>query len=173
MSINSQVVVDFFALLVIGGLLGMLALFFPLDIGLRLRKSALDVLALVAICATLGSLYLSEIVGLVPCELCWFQRIAMYPLAILIPIARIRRDRGILPYVLALSVIGLCISAYHVQLQLFPEQSSFCELDNPCSNTLAEAFGVITIPQLTAGCFIILTTISITALRYDHRLESP
>lgn len=172
-SINSQIVLDFLALLVLGGLLGTLTLAVRLEIGDRLRESALDVLLVVAVGATLGSLYLSEVVGLVPCELCWFQRIAMYPLAVLLLVARIRRDRGILPYVLTLSLIGLGISAYHVQLQMFPDQSSFCEVDNPCSNTQAEGFGVFTIPQLTAGCFVILTIMSIAALRYDHRLESP
>jgi disulfide bond formation protein DsbB len=125
----------------------------------------------VATGATLGSLYFSESAGFVPCELCWFQRIAMYPLAIILGVAVMRRDRTVLPYALTLSVIGLGISAYHVQLQLFPEQSSFCEATNPCSGRWVEAFGWLTIPQMAGLSFALialLASLAILAPDKDH-----
>lgn len=130
-----------------------------------MREAVMDMAAIVAVAATLGSLYLSEVVGLVPCELCWFQRIAMYPLAVILPLARIRGDRAVLPYALSLAGIGLLIAGYHVQLQLFPEQSSFCELSNPCTNTLAQAFGTFSIPQLSMASFALLLIVMTSAFR--------
>lgn len=155
-SVDPRVLMDFFALLILGGLLGSLVLLTRVELAGRIRAAVLDVTALVAVGATLGSLYLSEGAGLIPCELCWLQRIAMYPLAIILPMARIRSDLAVLPYVRVLAGLGLLVSLYHVQLQLFPDQSSFCELDNPCSSTVAEAFGIFTIPQLAAGSFLLI-----------------
>lgn len=132
----------------------------------------MDVAALVAVGATLGSLYLSEVVGLVPCELCWFQRIAMYPLAVILTLARVRNDREALPYALSLAFIGLLIAGYHVQLQLFPEQSSFCEVANPCTNTLAQAFGTFSIPQLSLASFALLVIVMTSMLRRTEKETS-
>lgn len=168
-TIDSQVVLDFFALLLAGGLIGSTLLVLPGGPGDRLRDVLLDAAALVAVGATMGSLYLSESVGLIPCELCWFQRIAMYPLALLLPLARLRRDQAVVPYALTLGIVGLAISAYHVQLQLFPEQSSFCEAANPCSNTLAKAFGTFSIPQLSMASFALVVILMTSALRQNRK----
>lgn len=168
-TIDSQVVLDFFALLLAGGLLGSVLLIVPLAAGDHLREVLVDAAGLVAVGATMGSLYLSESVGLVPCELCWFQRIVMYPLAVILPLARFRNDRAVVPYALALALIGLMISAYHVQLQLFPDQSSFCEVANPCSNTLAKAFGTFSIPQLSMASFSLVVILMTSALRQTRK----
>jgi len=119
----------------------------------RLANSAVIFSALVAVGATAGSLYLSEVAGFVPCELCWFQRIAMYPLALVFSIAAVRRDNSIFVYALPLAVAGLAIALYHVQLQAFPDQASFCELDNPCSDSPLKVLGFLTIPQMSALAF--------------------
>jgi len=169
LTIDPQALMEFMSIVLIGGLLGTALLFTRSDAAERLRSAVLDVCAFVAVGATAGSLYLSEVAGLIPCELCWFQRIAMYPLAILLPYARIRRDVGVLPYARVLAVIGLMISAYHVQLQLFPEQSSFCELDNPCSSTVAEAFGIFSIPQLSFASFLLLVVHTSAALHTSRK----
>lgn len=134
-----------------------------------MADAVLDVTMAVAVGATLGSLYLSEVVGLVPCELCWFQRIAMYPMAVVLIIARIRGDRTVVPYVIALSTIGLAIALYHVQLQLFPDQSSFCEVANPCTSTAGQAFGWMTIPQMAAICFALIGTTAIASIHEQRR----
>ena len=77
---------------------------------------------MIAVGATLGSLYF-EIRNFVPCEYCWYQRIAMYPLALILLIATIRRDKNIIPYAVTLSLAGFAISTYHYQLQLFPTKA--------------------------------------------------
>ena len=70
-----------------------------------------------------GSLYFSEVAHFVPCRLCWYQRIAMYPLVLLLGIATLRRDVGIRLYAIPLAAIGAAVSIYHVQLERFPDQA--------------------------------------------------
>jgi len=122
-----------------------------------LGRVALWMAWMVALVTTLGSLYYSQIADFVPCELCWFQRIAMYPLALLLLIAAVRRDRGIWIYVVPLAAIGAGISIYHTQLQAFPEQSSFCSTLTPCTTRYVWEFGFVSLPfmALTAFAFII------------------
>ena len=129
-----------------------------------LTEAALPLAAAVAVGATAGSLYFSESAGFVPCELCWFQRIAMYPMSVMLPLAALRRDRSVLPYALALSVIGLGISAYHTQLQLFPDQGSFCDATNPCTGRWVEVFGWMTIPQMAGLSFALIASLSSLAI---------
>lgn len=119
-----------------------------------------------AIGATLGSLYMSEVANYVPCTLCWYQRIAMYPIALVMVVSLAVRDRGALRAALALSVTGLAVSIYHVQLQLFPDQSSnSCEITNPCTAKWVEAFGFITIPQMAGASFALIALVSVIGLR--------
>lgn len=128
-----------------------------------LRAEATPVAAVVAVGAMAASLYLSEVAGYAPCELCWYQRIAMYPLAILTVGAAVRRDRSVATYIQLIAAIGFIIAAYHVQLQAFPDQQSLCELTNPCTESPTKAFGAITIPQMSALSFagiFLLTTLS-------------
>lgn len=168
-TIDPQVLMEFMTLVVFGLLAVSVLLFLNGGAATQLRAAVLDLTAFVAVGATAGSLYLSEVTGLIPCELCWFQRIAMYPLAVILVVARWRRDRSVLPYVRVVAGIGLLIGLYHVQLQLFPDQSSFCEVENPCSSTVAEAFGVFTIPQLSTACFFLLVMHTSVALRTSER----
>ncbi|MES7181318.1 disulfide oxidoreductase, partial [Cutibacterium acnes] len=90
----------------------------------KLRQYTLYFDLLVSVAATLGSLYFSEIRGFIPCELCWFQRIFMYPLSILLGVAAYRDDRAIKNYVLPLSIVGLSISTFHYLKQKVPFFSS-------------------------------------------------
>ena len=91
-----------------------------------LGRMALWLAWLVATVTTLGSLYYSQIADFIPCELCWFQRICMYPLVLILGVAVWRRDRGVWVYVLPQAVIGAAIAIYHTQLQAFPGQATFC-----------------------------------------------
>jgi disulfide bond formation protein DsbB len=116
--------------------------------------NALALAAVIALVATVGSLYLSEGAHFVPCRLCWYQRIGMYPLAVVLPIAAIRRDIRAWPYPLALALLALPISIYHVLLEHFPSlESDACEVDNPCSIVWVRHFGVVTIPYMAASGF--------------------
>ena len=98
-----------------------------------------------------ASLYYSEGVGFIPCEFCWFQRIAMYPLAVILLVAAITRDDRVAKYVIPIAAIGLLLSIYHYQLQVFPEQGGACSSGVPCTTRYVEEFGFISIPFM-AGC---------------------
>jgi len=131
-----------------------------------LAQFAPIVVALAAVGATAGSLYYSEVANYTPCTYCWYQRIAMYPMAVIVPLALLLRDRGILRYSLALAGIGLAISIYHVQLQVFPDQgSSSCGLTSPCTAKWVDALGFMTIPQMAGITFAIIVVTSLVGLR--------
>ena len=112
-----------------------------------------------AIIATLGSLYFSEVMHFIPCTLCWYQRIFMYPLAIILGVAFYRNDQGIYRYVLPLSIIGMLISGYHTLLQKLPslQQFEMCTTGVPCSKDYINWLGFITIPLLAFIAFTIIT----------------
>ncbi|MBN6185499.1 disulfide bond formation protein B [Aneurinibacillus sp. BA2021] len=114
------------------------------------------VLALIALC---GSLYFSEVMRFEPCKLCWFQRICMYPLAILLGMAAYRDDHGIIPYARVLSIIGMCISLLHYLEQKVPSLQNVipCTTGVPCSGQYINWFGFITIPFLALISFSLIT----------------
>jgi disulfide bond formation protein DsbB len=109
----------------------------------------------VALTATTGSLYLSEVAGFIPCTLCWYQRIAMYPLVIVLGIAAWRGEGDIRRYVVPVAAIGAVIAAYHVALQRLPGlPSGACSLNVPCSAIFVERFGFVTIPVMALVAFL-------------------
>ncbi|HEY2420617.1 MAG TPA: disulfide oxidoreductase [Neobacillus sp.] len=112
-----------------------------------------------AIIATLGSLYFSEVLQFIPCTLCWYQRIFMYPLAVILGIAVYRNDQGIYKYVLPLSIIGMLLSGYHTVLQKIPylQQFEMCTTGVPCSKDYLNLLGFITIPLMAFIAFTIIT----------------
>jgi disulfide bond formation protein DsbB len=114
---------------------------------------------IVSLVATGGSLYFSEILGFVPCVLCWYQRILMYPLVILLGIATYRQDKKISIYALPLSLFGLAISLYHIFIQTFPHLASeaSCKAGVPCTADSLNLFGFITIPMLAGAAFLLIS----------------
>jgi disulfide bond formation protein DsbB len=116
---------------------------------------------LVAAVATAGSLYYSEVAHFVPCELCWYQRICMYPLALILLVAALRRDRGIVFTVVPLAAIGAAIAAYHTQLQAFPEQRSFCPTTTPCTTRYVWQFGFVSLPFMALAGFCLIIVLAI------------
>ena len=115
---------------------------------------------LVAATAMAGSLYFSEVGHLTPCALCWYQRIAMYPLAIVLGIAAWRDDLGIRPYAIALAGIGAVVAAYHIALQRLPGlPSGACSLEAPCSAIELERFGFVTIPVMAFIGFVSIVAV--------------
>ncbi|MGG1400001.1 disulfide oxidoreductase [Bacillus salipaludis] len=126
-----------------------------------------------AIIATLGSLYFSEVEHFIPCTLCWYQRIFMYPLVIILGIAGYRNDLAIHRYVLPLSIIGMIISGYHTVLQKIPylQQFEMCTTGVPCSKDYLNWLGFITIPMLAFVAFTIIT-ISLTILARGSKKET-
>jgi disulfide bond formation protein DsbB len=114
----------------------------------------------IAAVATAGSLWLSGGAGFTPCTLCWYQRIAMYPLALILGIAAWRRDRSVRVYVIPLAAIGAVVSCYHIIVERFPDlESSSCDPDNPCSLKWVEHFGFVTIPTMALAGFLAIITV--------------
>ena len=113
----------------------------------------------VSLIATLGSLYFSEIRAFVPCELCWVQRVFMYPLTLLLGIAVFTEDRTVTKYVLPFSIIGSLISLYHYLVQKVPGFADIrpCVQGVPCNTQYINWFGFVTIPFLALTAFILIT----------------
>jgi disulfide bond formation protein DsbB len=122
--------------------------------------------------ATGGSLYFSESAGYIPCTLCWYQRIAMYPLVLLLGIAAVRRDRGMALYGLVLSVAGAAIALYHLQLTWFPEQASFCKQGALCEVEWFKIWGFATIPYLALVAFAGIAALCLLSLRTGRQLAA-
>ncbi|WLR42100.1 disulfide oxidoreductase [Bacillus carboniphilus] len=112
-----------------------------------------------SIIAMLGSLYFSEFRGFVPCELCWYQRILMYPLPLILGIATFFNDKAVKKYVLPMSIIGLFIAIFHYLEQKVPGFASLkpCSNGIPCSGEYINWLGFITIPFLSLTAFTIIT----------------
>lgn len=121
----------------------------------------------VALVAMLGSLYFSEVMHYEPCKLCWYQRILMYPLVLLLTISIIRKDNHQYHYILPFSIIGFGVSSYHYLLQktdLFKSVSNGCGLV-PCDSDYINWLGFITIPLLAWTAFLLITIIQIFVWR--------
>jgi disulfide bond formation protein DsbB len=114
---------------------------------------------LVAATATGGSLFYSEIAGFVPCELCWYQRICMYPLTILTLLPALAGDYRIARYLLPLPVVGACVSVYQILIeQGVVSQSEACLISAPggCATKWTDELGYLTIPVLTLTAFALV-----------------
>lgn len=117
--------------------------------------------------AMLGSLYFSEIAGYEPCELCWYQRILMYPLVLILGIAVVRKDVKAAIYSLAMSAIGVLISLYHYGIQkidFLTDAAPACGRV-PCTGMYINWLGFITIPFLASTAFSIIFISSLIILK--------
>lgn len=126
-----------------------------------------------ALIATLGSLYFSEVLHFIPCTLCWYQRIFMYPLAIILGIAFYRNDKEICRYILPVAGIGIVISGYHIILQKVPyfQQFEMCKYGVPCSKDYLNLFGFITIPMMAFTAFAIIIICLVILIRKTKEHE--
>ena len=113
---------------------------------------------LIALFSMAGSLFFSEVMELPPCVLCWYQRIAIYPLVVMIGIGIVARDNRFKLYSLPLAVIGLAIAAYHNLLYygFIPESITPCTEGVPCNAVQIELLGFITIPLMGLAAFVAL-----------------
>ncbi|GIW32216.1 MAG: disulfide oxidoreductase [Meiothermus ruber] len=121
---------------------------------------------LVALVATLGSLYYSEVRNFIPCTLCWYQRIAMYPLVFILGIATWRNDTQIRPYALTLSLLGLFWSSYHLLEQWVPGIApSVCKGPIPCNVEYIPSFPI----PLQAAIAFLLISVALFLVRPARR----
>jgi disulfide bond formation protein DsbB len=116
---------------------------------------------LLASTAALGSLFLSEVMGHLPCLLCWYQRICMYPLVLILPAGLFPFDRNIVRYALPLSAAGTLIAVFHLLLVAgyIPEGIKPCVQGIPCSEVQVVWFGFVTIPLLSVLSFLLITAL--------------
>ena len=127
------------------------------------QQYALFISWVIALVAMLGSLYFSEIRQFVPCTMCWYQRICMYPLVLILGIGSFQNDFNVKKIALPLSIIGLMISTWHYLEQKVPGFAEIkpCTQGVPCSSEYINVFGFITIPFLAGTAFLLISLILI------------
>ena len=126
-------------------------------IGKFLSKYGLLFAFITVLVATMGSLFYSEIAGYAPCELCWYQRIFMYPQVFLLGFALFKKDKGIIKYAILLSLIGVCIAIYHHLMQIGAVNSLSCPVVGysvSCAKLFVMKFGYITLPIMASSAFL-------------------
>ena len=117
----------------------------------------------IALGATLGALFIGEVLGQVPCHLCWYQRIAMFPLALILGLAALSGDFGIRRYALPLALIGGAVAAYHsgLFLGIIPEPIVPCSQTGPsCTDVNMTILG-LPLPVLSLLCFAAISLLLI------------
>lgn len=119
-------------------------------------KNGLRFSFLVALIAASGSLFYSSIAGFIPCNLCWFQRIFMYPEVLILGLALIKKDIKIVDYSLVLAFIGWLISIYHNYIYYQGLSSTFCKIGESCATPYVTEFGYITIPMMAFTAFSLI-----------------
>jgi disulfide bond formation protein DsbB len=111
---------------------------------------------LVALISSLGALFIGEVMGQMPCLLCWYQRIAMFPLAIILGIACLANDCTIWRYTLPLAGLGGALALWHslLYLGIFPEEIEPCGQGISCSGADMTILGGVPLPLLSLGAFV-------------------
>ncbi len=125
--------------------------------------------------AMMGSLYFSQVRHYIPCELCWYQRIIMYPLTGIIAFGLLRKDTNTPHVVLPFSVLGMGVATYHYLLQkttIFSSVST-CQVGVPCTTMWINWFGFVTIPMLSLTAFTIITVMALVTLFAQEPVIDP
>jgi len=125
----------------------------------------------VSLFSTLASLFFSEILKYPPCSLCWYQRIFMYPLVLIIPIGILSYDKHISKYILALSSIGSVIAGYHALIyhNIIREAFTLCTADLSCKTKQFELFNFLSIPVMSLLSFLLIFILSLKELKNEKR----
>ncbi|AFK20504.1 disulfide bond formation protein B [Haloferax mediterranei ATCC 33500] len=127
-------------------------------------RALLTVGTLVALAATTGSLYFSLGLGLTPCDLCWYQRILMYPLVVVLGVAAVEDRADVWKTILPLSLGGVALAGYHTYLQVAP--GATCTVGGPCTSIQYPMLGgLLTIPRLSLIAFSLVTLLSVAVAR--------
>lgn len=124
----------------------------------------------VASISTLGALFLGEVMGYTPCVLCWYQRIAMFPLVFVLAAGLFPFDPRVVRYALPLALAGLGLALFHLALIAgwIPENIKPCQQGVPCSEVQAVWLGFVTIPLLSVLSFALITGLLLAAQRKDQ-----
>ncbi|MFI5047818.1 MAG: disulfide bond formation protein B [Acidimicrobiia bacterium] len=141
-----------------------------------LGTQALLVAWIVAFVTTVGSLYYSEHLGFVPCELCWYQRILMYPLTIVLGVGWLRRDTRSWMTAAPFVALGAPLSLYHWLVERVPSfaESSSCSIVAPCTAPYFERWGFVTLAWMCLSSFLLVgVLLVVTALARDGGEAAP
>ena len=141
-------------------------------LGAMISEEGVHLAFIVAAVSTLGSLYFSEVAEFVPCRLCWFQRIAMYPLSVVLLVGAIRRDAAVRWYAGPLAVIGAIIAGYHTLIEWRPElDTGTCDLSGPsCTAVWFREFGFVSLALMSLVGF--LTILALLFVRFPATMDS-
>ena len=138
----------------------------------QVRASGLWIICMITTGAMVGSLYFSEKVGFAPCKLCWYQRIAMFSIAIISFVAALRNDKNIARYTIVLAPLGLIVSTYHYLLEWFPTlETNVCSLDVPCTAVWFRELGFVTLCFMAGCAFITVIAVSLAIIR-EQKIDS-
>lgn len=127
---------------------------------------------ILAMLATIGSLYYSEVLGFVPCTYCWYQRILMYPLVIIIGVAIAQKDIRVAITTAIFSGLGTALAAYHYALQklsILRDNAPSCGDGVPCTAQYVNYFGFVTIPALSLIAFSLIFILSIRLIKMNKQ----
>ncbi|OGA16609.1 MAG: 2-oxoglutarate dehydrogenase [Betaproteobacteria bacterium RIFCSPLOWO2_12_FULL_63_13] len=130
---------------------------------------------LVAGASTLGALFLSEVMAVTPCVLCWYQRIFMFPLVLVLPAGLIPFDRKVVRYALPLALVGWFIAVFHVLLVAgyIPEGIKPCTQGVSCTEDQIVWFGFLKIPHLSLLAFsVVVALLVFSSVKYSRRKDS-
>jgi len=128
---------------------------------------------IIVLSGAVGSLYSSSVLHIEPCVLCWYQRIFLYPLAIIIPIGILRKDSSVYIYALPLSIAGAMVALYHylLYIKIIPEVLAPCSANAvSCTQELPKLFGLLDILQMSLIAFILISILLILSKKiYGHK----
>jgi disulfide bond formation protein DsbB len=134
-------------------------------------KHSSTILRVIFLGAAIGSLIYSNYFGYAPCLLCWYQRLCIFPTAILLFTDDIRKSALLQRQVLLLTGLGFLISLYHNYITVFPGVGdTICGTSGVrCQNIYVDQFGFVTIPLMSGIILLSGILISILAMRYPHK----
>jgi disulfide bond formation protein DsbB len=109
----------------------------------------------ISLLATAGALFLGEVMGMTPCVLCWYQRIAMFPLVVILGLGLLETDGRSARYAMPLAVVGWAIALYHclVFWGVISEALTPCGQGASCRDADLQWAGVVPIPLLSLLAF--------------------
>lgn len=115
------------------------------------------------------SLFFSEVMKLPPCSLCWYQRMAMFPLGLILTISVVKRDDAATVYGLPLALLGLCVSVYHNLLyyKIIPDSLVPCTAGVSCTTKQIEWLGFISIPFLSLLSFAFIVGLLLLSEKFS------
>jgi len=139
-----------------------------------IKDNLIKIAFVLASISVMGSLYFSEVLGYAPCNLCWWQRIFMYPLVILLGIGIVKKDKNIVYYALPLAIIGSLIALYHNLLyyEIIVRNTISCVPGVSCTEKYITLFGFLSIPLMSLISFILITICLILSMKNNKEAAS-